>query len=159
MKKAVLFAACCAIALGASAQVRKCIGADGKVTYSDFVCGAGTAKEAGVTTNANTLDGSGMRQESKRQKDIAEEDAIILSKPAECNFRSYKYGDSKGKVLADAAKQECMQNLLTKNQGQASSEASYKKWLDHHTLEAMKRKPTNNTMNCQPNGFGGMRCS
>lgn len=47
----------------ASAQVRKCTGLDGKITYSDALCN-NTSQEKRVNTNANTVDASGLRHQA-----------------------------------------------------------------------------------------------
>ncbi len=47
---------------GAQAQLRKCVGADGKVTYSDAVC-AVEKKETNLRSGTmNVMDTSGLRQ-------------------------------------------------------------------------------------------------
>ena len=48
----------------AQAQVRKCTGPNGKVTYSDYVCAGNTASESKVEGRANRLDNSGSREQA-----------------------------------------------------------------------------------------------
>lgn len=49
----------------AQAQLRKCTGPDGKVTYSDVLC-AGNSTSTSVKPRDNTLDSSGQRESSLR---------------------------------------------------------------------------------------------
>ncbi|MDP3843076.1 MAG: hypothetical protein Q8Q81_10870 [Oxalobacteraceae bacterium] len=84
----------------------------------------------------------------------------ISNAPLECKFRSYKFGDDKGKLLADNAKAECMRNIERKKdgRGQEASLEAYNFWKDHSQMTAAKRS-SSKTVNCVPNGFGGMRCN
>lgn len=68
MKNELLAAVLLAALIGpAQAQVRKCTGPDGKVTYSDFVCAGNTASESRVKENANVIDHSGMREQAEQR--------------------------------------------------------------------------------------------
>lgn len=51
----------------AQAQLRKCTGPDGRVTYSDVRCSTGAA-ESNVRANANTLDNSGARRQARQEE-------------------------------------------------------------------------------------------
>lgn len=175
MKKQFLAALLLAALIGpVQAQVRKCTGPDGKVTYSDFVCASGASKEDRVKTNANTIDASGYRQEAQRNKAEQAADAAMQQRDAKsqvatlavqngaskCEFASFKNGDSKGQQLAIAAKQECLENLAAKASGQPTSLEAYNFWKDHHQMQSAKRSAARaNSMNCMPNGFGGLRCN
>ena len=140
MKKAILFAACCAIALGASAQVRKCTGPDGKITYSDFICGKSTANETSVRTDYNTIDSSGSRLDAKRMKTDEAVNAAMQTDGPKCKFAYFAYGDEKGKTLAAAAKQECLNNIRAKANGDATSLEAYGFWKDHSAQKSTDRQ-------------------
>lgn len=161
MKNQFLAALLLAVLIGpAQAQVRKCTGPDGKVTYSDFVCASGASKEDRVKTNANTIDASGYRQEAQRTKTAQAVDVAVQQGESKCKFAYYSIGDSKGTDLAAAAKQECLDNLAAKASGQPTSLEAYGFWKDHHQIKATQRSAARaNSMNCMPNGFGGMRCN
>lgn len=144
----------------AQAQVRKCTGHDGKVTYSDFVCAGSASKEVRVNTNANNVDAAGYRQDAQRDKTAQAVDAAVQQGASKCKFAAYKYGDSKGQELAAAAKQECLNNLAAKTSGQPTTLEAYTFWKDHHQIKATQRSAAPaNSMNCMPNGFGGLRCN
>lgn len=113
------------------AQTRKCIGADGKVTYSDVVCDARSSSQSTINTNANTIDHSGLRRdaENMRQEKASadiEQRANLLrqSNPAECRFRFHKYGDEIGKARAQNAKEECIQNLARGTSNRTAADTS-----------------------------------
>lgn len=116
------------------AQLRKCVGADGKVTYSDTLCSSTTIQKSDVKVYENTIDTSEMRQagENLKKRELAR-DAVQEGSTA-CKFSSYVIGDSKGKELALAAKSECLNNLAAKAKGQPTSDEAYNKWVDHRTL-------------------------
>ena len=143
----------------AQAQVRKCTGADGKVTYSDFMCSSSTSNETGVRTNANTIDASGLREDSKRYKTAEAVDQAMQQGSSKCKFAYYAVGDSKGQDLAAAAKQECLSNIAAKASGQPTTLEAYNFWKDHHQIKSTQRSAGARSMNCVPNGFGGMRCN
>ena len=124
----------------AQAQVRKCTGPDGKVTYSDFVCGASTVRETGVNTNNNTLDASGMREDSQRMRTSEAVTNAQQRGAGECKFSYFEFGDSKGKALAAAAKEECFSNLAAKATGQPTSLDAYAMWKDHSTQKSSDRQ-------------------
>lgn len=141
------------------AQVRKCTGLDGKVTYSDFVCSGNTTKETSVKTDANTIDASGFRQDGQGHKTSEAADQAMRQGAAKCRFSYYAIGDTKGKDLAAAAKQECLSNIEMKASGQPISLEAYNFWKDHHQIKSTQRSANTKSMNCVPNGFGGMRCN
>ena len=142
------------------AQVRKCTGPDGKVTYSDFVCVSSTSKEERVSTNANTIDTSAYRQEVQREKVAQAVDDAMLQSPSKCKFAFYTLADTKGQELAAAAKQECLHNLAANASGQPTSLEAYGFWKDHHQIMSTQRSSARATpMNCVPNGFRGFRCN
>ncbi len=127
------------MATGTNAQVRKCTGADGKVTYSDSLCASQATKEAAVNTTSNTVDARGLRQEAKAMRtDAAVQDALRRDS-GQCKFSSYVYGDSKGKTLADAAKAECLDNIAAKASSRPTSTAAYEMWKDHSTQKSADR--------------------
>jgi len=73
MKLALLVAASLAAVLcsNADAQARKCTAPDGRVTYSDVACPDSTASEREVETRGNTLDGSALREQARKDKTAA----------------------------------------------------------------------------------------
>lgn len=71
MKKIVCSALIAVVSLSASAQMRKCIGSDGKVQYSDTFCPNTSVEKSVRTDGVSTLDNSGLR--SQGQKMVAEE--------------------------------------------------------------------------------------
>jgi hypothetical protein len=154
-----LIATATVLCFAAHAQVRKCTGPDGKVTYSDFVCASNTSKESGIKTNANTLDASGLREDSQRYKTAGEVERAMQQGASKCKFAYYSIGDAKGKELAAAAKQECLSNIAAKANGQPTSLEQYNFWKDHHQIKSTQRSAAGPTsMNCMPNGIGGLRC-
>lgn len=162
--KFVFFVVTLFFLVGAQAQVRKCIGPDGKVTYSDFICSGTTVHEKEVKTNANTIDASGSRKDVQRfeadEQKARTNDRIaagMQNPPTECKFSYYTVGDEKGKVLAANAKEECLRNLEAKKTGQAVSLEQYNLWKDHRQISETQRSRAR-VMNCNPNGAGGQYC-
>ncbi|MEO8391192.1 hypothetical protein [Polaromonas sp.] len=143
------------------AQVKKCVGPDGKVTYSDSLCISSTASQGDVKVNANTIDASGLRQEAQKTRaDAAVADAMKQDSP-QCKFAA-SVADAKGKALAASAKEECLRNIEAKAMGRPATLEAYGFWKDHQELKSAQRAAVNNSrasMNCQPNGFGGLRCN
>lgn len=68
MNYAILLVAMLSICTGALGQTRKCVGPDGKVTYSDVLCAGQSPQGKEIDTSANTIDHSGMRGEVAKQK-------------------------------------------------------------------------------------------
>ena len=124
----------------AHAQLRKCTGPDGKVTYSDVVCAGGSATTNIKTPAVNTLDMSGMRKQSEAQR--AQESQVTRS-PAplqDCKFEYYSVGDEKGKQLAANAKAECLQNNEARANGGPTSLEHYNFWKDHRAIKTGQRQ-------------------
>lgn len=120
------------ICFAAQAQVRKCTGPDGKVTYSDSLCSGNTSRESAISTNANTIDGSNLRREGQRIRADEETANAMQNAPPECKFKSYKNNDSKGKALADKAQLECVRNIKLAKEGLSTSKEDYALWRDHY---------------------------
>lgn len=80
-------------------------------------------------------------------------------KSGKCSFSYYFLGDDKGKVLADAARDECYRNEELKGEGkgdQISNEA-YQRWREHR--EMTKRAPVQSKqMRCRTDYAGGLIC-
>ena len=154
-------------ASGVSAQVNKCKDADGRVTYSDRPCVDGGTGER-VNTQGNALDGSTDRLNAARNRVQAESDAesrevnsMMQSAPAQCTFKSFRFGDKKGTVLADNAKRECLKNLIAERKGEPSSDRDYRLWREHFDSERAaraQRSSNSRTYDCMPNGYGGATC-
>lgn len=140
MKVILAFIATLLLCLNAQAQVRKCTGPDGKVTYSDVLCASPAARESAVNTSANTIDHSGLRKEAQRMRETEELADLTTNTPRECRFRYYTYGDPKGKVLSQKAKAECIQNILAAKQGRPASKEAYAMWKDHFDQTATSRR-------------------
>lgn len=145
---ALIFVACTA---SVQAQVRKCVGPNGKVTYSDSLCAGGTASETSVRTDANTLDSSGYRQQAEQMRSNAAVDQAMSQEASSCKFEYMALGDSKGKALASAAKQECLANIRAKATGQPISKDAYNTWKDHHTLKSAQRQSAVDRANANDN--------
>lgn len=157
--KTIIAATLILVVCTAQAQVRKCTGPDGKVTYSDFICGKDTARESQVSTDANTIDSSGFRQEAQNNRAEKIRADAKQSGSKKCTFNYYSMADSKGKELAEAATKECYSNIVAKETGGPSTLDAYNMWKDHHDMVANKRNAAaSKNMNCRPNGFGGMIC-
>ncbi len=128
------------IVVGTShAQVYKCKNDNGATEYSDRPC-----------TNAQALridkkpDGAPATTGNPNERALRIMEADRRAKeppPIECRFSSYTYGDSKGKVLAANAKQECLHNIELKAQGRdnEASMQNYQLWRDHHQMEQASR--------------------
>lgn len=183
---AILFACLCT---SAAAQVVKCKGPGGKVIYSDVPCPDGAAGQS-VNTQANVLDASGERFQSARSKgleqaaaDEQEVNMLMQSPPKECRFKHFALSDSKGKVLADNAKRECVQNMVAERRGGQTNDRHYRLWREHYDSERNARNQAvtrsaiqsqqlqnqqlqnqqfqnnnNRTYTCNPNGIGGLNC-
>lgn len=149
--KTIVLAVLMSTVLLAHGQVRKCIGPDGKVTYSDFVCVKNTASESSVTTRQNTIDSSGYRQEAEMMKNNAANAALqarnenavnaaLQTDGAKCKFSYFSLGDAHGKTLASAARTECLNNIKAKALGQPTSLEAYGFWKDHSTQQSSNRQ-------------------
>ena len=140
MKVTLAFIATLLLCLNAQAQVRKCTGPDGKVTYSDMLCASPAARESAVDTSANTIDHSGLRKDAQRMRETEELSDLTTNTPRECRFKFYTYGDPKGKVLSQKATAECIQNILAAKQGRPASKEAYAMWKDHFDQTASSRR-------------------
>lgn len=118
------------------AQVRKCVGPDGKVTYSDFICAGSTVKESAVNTNVNHLDRSDERKDVDKFLTSEKVEQAVQAGQSKCKFAYFKLGDEKGKVLAAAAKKECLENIAAKVKGEPTSQEAYNFWKDHSTQKS-----------------------
>ena len=166
------------LAAGASAQVVKCKGPGGKVIYSDVPCPDGAAGQS-VNTQANVLDASGERLQSAISKgqeqaaaDAQEVNMLMQSPPQECRFKHFALSDTKGKMLADNAKRECVQNMVAERRGGQTSDRRYRLWREHYDSERASRNQAVNraqmqsqqiqnqsrNYQCSPNGIGGFNC-
>lgn len=185
---ATLFAVLLAcLSTSTTAQVVKCKGPGGKVIYSDTPCPEGLQGQE-INTQANVLDTSAERAHSARSKaqeritaSENEARALMQSPPKECQFRHFALGDSKGKVLAENAKRECVENLFAERSGRSTSDRHYRLWRDHYDSERASRdravaqsqeqmrqaqsQPSlpihqnpNKTYRCTPDGMGTISC-
>lgn len=123
------------------AQLRKCVGADGKITYSDVVCASATT-DTPIRVRDNTLDSSGFRQEMDTSRAASERNELMRATPKECKFQYYEYGDARGKILAENANNECIDNKLASKSGVPSSLVAYQLWRDNYD-QVSSRKQTN----------------
>lgn len=161
MKTLFLIAASLIFSGVATAQVRKCTDASGKVTYSDFICGGNTVREQGVKTEVNTLDGSAARTATKNYKADLAAEADLAKNPKQCSFPRFTYGDEAGKQRAAAAKQECLDNIQKKYAGQPTSESAKNAYREGFDRESNRRENeltrqalTNKVYTCTPSVMG-----
>lgn len=163
MKTILLAALLLAATCGVQAQVKKCVGPDGKVTYSDALCSKETTSQSGVRTDANAIDSSGLRQEARNNRAEQIRSDAKASGTKQCNFSYYAMGDSKGKEMAEAATKECYANIVAKETGGPTSMDAYNMWKDHHQMVASKRnaqaEAAPRQLNCRSNGMGGLICN
>ena len=147
MKSVFVFLGILILCANLHAQARKCVGADGKVAYSDVLCDSRSSSQSEVNTNANTIDHSGLRREAQKLR--AEKDGAASSErldilrqinPLECRFSFMVVGDSKGKKLAANAKEECLRNIEAKRSGQSGSQDAYSLWKDHFAQTSANRQ-------------------
>ncbi len=160
----VLIAVFALFAGAAHAQVRKCTGPDGKVVYSDFVCAGNTVKEGGISSSTNSVDATGLREESKKIRGDKAVEAALMNNAQECSFPSSSR-DEKSKALAAGAKDECLANIAAKATGGTTSKEAYAAWKEYQDMAVGRRNSGaeaaavgGKTVNCVPNGSGGMRC-
>lgn len=146
MKSIFVFLATLILCSSLHAQARKCVGADGRVTYSDALCDTKSQSQTTVNTNANTIDHSGLRQEAQKLRAEKSEaasserlDNLRQSNPVECKFSYHALGDAKGKKLAADAKEECLRNIEAKRTGQPGSREAYGLWKDHFAQTSANR--------------------
>ncbi len=157
----VLLVIVATVLLGANAQVqlRKCMGPDGKVTYSDVLCGSSSTTGSISNPHGNTLDTSGFRKEAQKMQasqdeaDANERLAAARQKntPQECKFAYFSLGDEKGKKLAANAKEECLRNNEAKKVGEATSLEHYNFWKDHRNQKSADRQAAVTRANADAN--------
>ncbi len=116
------------------AELRKCVGSDGKVTYSDVLCVSGTKSESGVRINENSIDASGDRALVKQHKGKEAVESAMRDGTGKCKFSYYSLGDDTGKQLAANAKKECLENIAATATGQATSDQAYQRYKDHKAV-------------------------
>lgn len=114
-----------------NAQLRKCVGSDGKITYSDVLCATGTKSESGVHISENTLDASGDRAAATNYKEKAAVENAVLQDGGQCKFSYYTLSDENGKRLAEAAKRECLENIAARALGKPTSNEAYRRYTDN----------------------------
>ncbi len=168
-------------ASAASAQVVKCRGADGRVTYSDGPCAAGAPGQA-VNVQGNVLNGAADRRaaDEYRLKSAVESrereiNGMMMNAPAQCKFSYFAVGDKKGQELAKLAKRECVENIIAEREGRPTSMRYYQMWNDHHSRTGSDRQQAANraaaianqpmrpatppSYNCRKNYTGSVDCS
>lgn len=131
----------------AHAQLRKCTGPDGKVTYSDVLCSTSATTGTIKNPGGNSVDSSGLRRQAQQYRENeaggradAEIENGMQNPPLECKFAVMAVGDAKGRVLAENAKRECLQNLQAAKRGQPKSLENYALWKDHHDQTKQNRQ-------------------
>ena len=128
------------LAGNAQAQaVRKCILADGKVTYSDVLCSNNAAKKADVNLIANTVDKSPDRAEARK---FAMDRLVTQARqrePNRCTFSVEPSIQGDGQQLAEAATQECFTNLVAAQSGKAPLNEAFERWFENQQLAESKR--------------------
>lgn len=128
------------LAGNAQAQaVRKCILADGKVTYSDVLCSNDAAKKADVNLIANTVDKSPERAEARK---FAMDRLVTQARqrePNRCMFSVEPSIKGDGQQLAEAATQECFTNIVAAQTGNAPLSEALERWFENQQLAEGKR--------------------
>lgn len=143
----------------AQAQLRKCTGPDGKVTYSDVVCASNAATGSIKNAGGNSLDASGFRQEVQKnlaEKEASENRAEAVARqgpPQECKFAYFALGDEKGKRLAANAKAECLRNNEARLRGEPTSLEHYTFWNDHRITKSINRQGAITRANSDANAW------
>lgn len=169
MKRRAVFLLCVLLVAGfAQAQVFKCKDAQGKVVYSDQPCGA-AAEPMKLQTAPKDAPARG-DDPNLRALRILQAENRLKNPPAECKFKYYRSGDQKGKVLAEAAKTECLRNIDLKEDGRDKeiSKEHYNAWRDHYQIESANRNAEDaaasaaiaakRPMHCKKSFLGGMDC-
>lgn len=159
MKKAI-FATLLIISITgyAQAQLRKCTGPDGRVTYSDVLCSTNSSSGSIKSPDGNSLDHSGFREQSQKSQtardamDSGDRMSVARqSTPQECKFSYFSVGDEKGKTLATNAKDECLRNIEAKRAGRAVSLEDYNFWKDHYSQKSANRQAATSRANSDAN--------
>ena len=146
----------------AHAQMRKCLTSAGTVIISNTPCEKISTESIKLPTEFTTYD------PGPKQNYVAPNP--IRSAPTVCKFAAFAMGDTLGKTLAENAKQECERNNQAKLVGGPVSLEHYNYWRDHSQQETARRGSISRSvdsaigsigksMNCTPNGFGGMSCN
>lgn len=125
-------------ASAASAQVVKCRGADGRVTYSDGPCAAGAPGQA-VNVQGNVLDGAADRKDAARYHALAQEEqrsreiaAMMRNPPKHCKNKYFSLNDFTGwEKLEEKARRECVENVLNERDGRPISDVHQRAFKDH----------------------------
>lgn len=138
MKKFIFAALALGVCFASNAQLRKCVGPDGKVTYSDVLC-ANNSATRDLKLHDNTVDTSGLREEGRRIQQNEQYTSLMQNPPQECRFKSYKNNDQKGKALAEQAQAECVKGLMSGG-GSAAATPAYDKWKDHYEQTTSSRQ-------------------
>jgi hypothetical protein len=143
MKALILFVITALFFVAASAQMRKCVGADGKVTYSDVVC-ASTADKDTLMLRAPTPEERGQQRQTDAAKANSAQTAairaqIMNTEYPECKFEYYASGGARAKAIVDNAKRECKENKVAETLGGPQSNAAYLRWRDYIQLETARR--------------------
>lgn len=86
----------------AQAQLRKCTGRDGRVTYSDAACPERTQSERPVETGGNTLDASALREKVQKDKVQAEQAEASARERAALEARVHQQAQA---LAAETARQ------------------------------------------------------
>lgn len=144
--KIVLTIAVLVICIAAQAQMRKCTGADGKITYSDVLC-TNASVETGVSNRVSNMEMPGLRQGAdmiRQDKARASTDQMMANPPMECKFKSFAYNDEKGKLLADKAQLECVKNIQAAKEGRPALRDDYSLWKDHYDQTSSSRQAAAN---------------
>jgi len=147
MKFIFVLVAILMLCANAQAQLRKCTGADGRVTYSDVLCSTSSTAGTIKSPDGNSLDHSGFREQSQKSQATKEGidtrdrmAAARQSTPQECKFSYFTTGDEKGKTLAANAKEECLRNIEAKKAGKSVSLEDYNFWKDHYSQKSANRQ-------------------
>jgi hypothetical protein len=115
------------------------------------VCAGNTKTESSVRTDANVIDSSGYRRDAQQMKSQEAVDKAMQNESSSCKFSYFSLGDQKGKDLASAAKQECLDNIKAKATGQPTSTTAYGFWKDHSSQKSSERQNAMNRANATDN--------
>lgn len=126
------------------ADVHKWKDADGKTHYGDAPPIAGTEK---VRTDKQTDDqiANGERikaeTETSTRQDAMNEARVSAESSGKCKFEYFVIGDDKGKQLALAAKEECLNNEALRKVGKEYQVRldAYNAWKDQHQMTQNRR--------------------
>jgi hypothetical protein len=130
----------------ADAQMRKCVGADGKVTYSDVLC-ANTADRDTLILRAPTTEERSQRQVEATNASSTRATAqtatiraqIMSTEYPECQFEYYASGGARAQAVVENARRECKENKVAEAIGGQQRNAAYLRWRDYIQLETARR--------------------